>query len=84
MSEHVVKFRPLQDDTLRLLMGVYLAENEDPVATYSRLISATVMAGAMFEMMPEQMVDHVTRFMPNAHMVIKEHPEMFGEMKKAN
>jgi len=84
MTKYKIMFRPLQPETHGLMIQVYLAENNDPVATYSRLISAAVMAGAMLEMMPEQIAYHVKKFMPNAHMAIKDHPEMFGKMKKAN
>lgn len=84
MTEYTVTFRPMQDDTLKLLLHVYLLEGKNPVKAYSRLVSAAVMAGAMMDMMPEQMAEHVTKFMPNAHMVIKEHPEIFGKMREAN
>jgi len=83
MAEHPIHFRPLHDETLGLLALVYSHANGDPVATYSRLISAAVMAGALIEMMPEQMAGQVKLFMPGAHMAIKENPEIFGKSKKA-
>ncbi len=82
MNQYAVRFRPIQKETAIIMQSAYDMENSDPVAAYSRLISAAVMAGAFLNLTPEEIATQVQMFTPIAHQAIADHPEMFGGMTK--
>ncbi len=73
-----IKFRPTERATLAVLGSTHEGEGRDPVATYSRLLSATALAGAMLGLRPEGIASHFLEVAETATEVVKAHPDIFG------
>lgn len=74
-----INFRPLEPQTLRLVLGVHKVEGEDPVNTYSRLISAALVAGAMLGLTAEDVAKQTEQFYAAALRAVEGRPQIFGD-----
>ena len=70
-------FRPLERETLMLVATVHDHE-QDPVAAYSRLMSAAMMAAAIIELTPAQVAEQAELFSAQAAPALQERPDIFG------
>jgi hypothetical protein len=73
-----IRFRPLERATLELLYDTWEKEGGDPVANYSRLISAAMVAAAIIGLTPEQVSDQVETMVVKATEAVRERPDIFG------
>ncbi|OEI83702.1 hypothetical protein GRI33_06170 [Brucella sp. BO3] len=76
-QEFTIKFRPIERETLSLLLSVHEAEG-DPIETFNRLLSACFVSAAMIEITPEQICEYATLMMPMARRAILERRDIFG------
>ncbi|MBI1620123.1 hypothetical protein [Aquamicrobium zhengzhouense] len=72
-----INFRPLDRETLMLVATVHDHE-QDPVAAYSRLMSAAMMAAAIIELTPAQVAEQAELFAAQAARAVRERPDIFG------
>jgi len=75
-----IKFRPLEWETLALLHSVNNAENGDPVATFSRLLSAALISAAILGITREQMMQQCEACIELAIKAVAERTDIFGGM----
>lgn len=73
-----IRFRPLERATLELLYETWEREGADPVANYSRLISAAMLAAAIIGLTPEQVSDQVETMVAKAAEAVRERTDIFG------
>lgn len=76
-QEFTVKFRPVQRQTLALLLAAHEVEG-DPVDTFSRLLSACFVSAAIIEITPEKICEYATAMMPMARRAVLERRDIFG------
>lgn len=74
-----VKFKPLEEATLQLVMDVYEREGNDAVAAYGRLLTATMMAGAALGMRKEQVKQQALVLLVEAKNAMAARPDLFGD-----
>lgn len=79
-----IKFRPIERETLALLSSVHEAEGNDPTATYGRLLSAAMVAGAILGLSPEQVAQQAQAFAEGAQRAVSERPDIFGSSPEAH
>lgn len=79
-----IKFRPIERETLRILFSVHEAEARDPTETYSRLLSAAMVAGAILGLAPEQIAQQAQAFAEGAQRAVSERPDIFGSSPEAH
>jgi hypothetical protein len=73
-----IKFRPIDERTLALLLHVNEEESSDAVATFSRLMSAAMIAGALIGLTKEQIVDLAETLSEYAALAVAERRDIFG------
>lgn len=73
-----IRFRPIERPTLDLVGNVHNQEG-DPVAAYSRLLSAAMVAAAMLGLTPEQVAQQAEAFAAQAARAVQGRPDIFGE-----
>ncbi len=78
MAKATVKFRPIERQTLDLLMQAHKTAGGDAVATYSVLISAAMVAGAILGLTPQQAGHQAPELMHMARAAVRERPDIFG------
>jgi hypothetical protein len=79
MQTATIKFRPLEKETLELLLQVNCAHDHDPVATYGRLISAASVAAAIIGLRPELVAQQVEAFVGAASEAVRDRPDIFSK-----
>lgn len=79
MNTATIKFRPLEKETLALLVQVNCDNAHDPIATYGRLISAASVAAAIIGLRPELVADQITSFVTAASDAVRDRPDIFGK-----
>lgn len=79
MMQAEIQFHPLDKATLKLALETFQSCDEDPIASYSRLFSATMVAGAILGLSPEQVSHHTGELMVLAKRAVAERPDIFGE-----
>lgn len=75
-----IKFRPLERETLQLLLHASETNGNDPLATYGRLVSATMVAAALIGLTPAQVAQQAEAFAEQAVKAVADRPEIFGGM----
>jgi len=78
MPNTTVKFRPIERQTLDLLMQANKTADGDPAATYSILISAAMVAGAILGVTPQQAGHHAPDMLRHARAAVNERTDIFG------
>jgi len=78
MAKTTIKFRPIERQTLDLLMQAHKAAGGDAVATYSVLISAAMVSGAILGVTPQQAGHQAPELMRLARAAVAERPDIFG------
>lgn len=71
------KFRPLERQTLELLVNTHQQEG-DPVDTYSRLMSAAMVAAAILDLSPKDVAEHARIFSTEAQRAVQDRRDIFG------
>lgn len=79
MMQAEIQFRPLDKATLKLALETFQSCDEDPIASYSRLLSATMVAGAILGLSPEQASHQAGELMVLAKRAVAERPDIFGK-----
>lgn len=79
MQTATIKFRPLERETLELLMQVNASQEGDPIATYGRLMSAASLAAAIIGLRADQVTQQVEAFLEQATKAVQERPDIFGK-----
>lgn len=74
-----IRFRPLEKETLELLLHANCTNGHDPIATYGRLISAASVAAAIIGLRPELVADQVQSFVTAATEAVHDRPDIFGK-----
>lgn len=82
LKKGAVRFRPIEESTLRVLVQVRKAEGSDPVATYSRLMSAAMVAAAIIGVTPRQVGHHSPEMLRLARRAVRERPDIFGALER--
>lgn len=79
-----IKFRPIERETLQLLHFAHELESADPVATYSRLMSAAMVSGAILGLTQEQITQQAEVFSENAIRAVSDRKDIFGGKKNGS
>lgn len=77
-GEFTVKFRPIEPETLSLLLMVHEAEGE-AFETFNRLMSAFFVSAAIIQVTPEQIAGFAKLMVPMARRAVLERPDIFGK-----
>lgn len=77
-QEFTIKFRPIERETLSLLLMVHEAEG-GAFETFNRLMSAFFVSAAIIQVAPEQIADFAKLMAPMAQRAVLERPDIFGK-----